>query len=142
MADLNGGARGRGARASHRRDRKRGDERDSPAPLHRGQRTRWRRTRSAGGGPDPGARDDSLSHPQDARVPPVGSDDDPVATTTVVVATGDRYRIEGTPESVEAAIIAASRGSIMQFTWLTEVGTGRAIAINPIQVVAVEAGER
>jgi hypothetical protein len=75
-------------------------------------------------------------------VAPVGSDDDPVATTTVVVTTGDRYRIEGSPDSVEAAIIAASRGSIMQFTWLTEVGTGRAIAINPVQVVAVEAGER
>jgi hypothetical protein len=71
----------------------------------------------------------------------VGSDDDPVATTTVVVTTGDRYRIEGSPESVEAAIIAASRGSIMQFTWLSELGTGRAIAINPVQVVAVEAGD-
>jgi hypothetical protein len=71
----------------------------------------------------------------------VGSDDGPVATTTVVVASGAQYRIEGSPEAVEAAIIAASRGSIMQFTWLTEAGTGRSIAINPVHVVAIEMPE-
>ena len=71
----------------------------------------------------------------------MGPDDDPVATTTTVVVPGERYRIEGSPEEVEAAIIAASRGSIMQLSWFTEAGTGRAIAINPAHVVAIEPAE-
>jgi hypothetical protein len=71
----------------------------------------------------------------------VGSDDGSVATTTVVVVSGEHYRIEGSPEDVEAAIIAASRGSIMQFTSLTEAETGRSIAINPVHVVAIEVPE-
>jgi hypothetical protein len=71
----------------------------------------------------------------------VGPDEDPLATTTNVVVAAGRYRIEGSPEQVEAAIIAASRGSIMQLAWLAEAGTGRAIGVNPIHVVALEAVE-
>jgi hypothetical protein len=71
----------------------------------------------------------------------VGPDDDPAAATTTVVVHGERYRIEGSPQEVEAAIIAASRGSIMQFSWLVEAGTGRAIGINPAHVVAIEPAE-
>ena len=54
------------------------------------------------------------------------------------MATGERYEVDGSAESVEAAIVGASRGSIMQFAWLTETGTGRSIAINPLHVVALE----
>ena len=71
----------------------------------------------------------------------MGPDDDPAAATTTVVVSGERYRIEGSPKEVEAAIIAASRGSIMQFSWLVEAGTGRAIGINPAHVVAIEPAE-
>ena len=53
--------------------------------------------------------------------------------------TASATRSTGPPESIEAAIVGASRGSIMQLAWLTEAGTGRSIAINPLHVVALEA---
>ena len=68
-----------------------------------------------------------------------GSDSEPGAATTVTVVTGQRYEIQGSPETVEAAIVGASRGSIMQMAWLTEAASGRAVGINPLHVVAIEA---
>ena len=69
---------------------------------------------------------------------PSGPGGDSIALTLITMATGERYQVEGSAESVEAAIVGASRGSIMQFAWLTETGTGRSIAINPLHVVALE----
>jgi hypothetical protein len=66
------------------------------------------------------------------------SDDGGGAVTTVVVVTGERYEVQGAPRDVEAAIVGASRGSIMQLAWLTEAGSGRSLAINPLHVVALE----
>jgi hypothetical protein len=73
-----------------------------------------------------------------------GSDGEAVAITTVTLVTGGPYDVRGAPEDVEATIVGASRGSIMQFAWLTDDGTGRAVAINPRHVVALERarGER
>jgi hypothetical protein len=68
------------------------------------------------------------------------SEDGGRAVTTLVVVTGERYEIDGSPADVEAAIVAASRGSIMQLAWVTEAGSGRSIAINPLHVVAIELG--
>jgi len=70
-----------------------------------------------------------------------GSESQPVAATAVTVVTGQRYEIRGAPDTVEAAIVGASRGSIMQLAWFTEAASGRPIAINPIHVVALEALE-
>ena len=70
-----------------------------------------------------------------------GPDSVPGAATAVTVVTGQRYDIKGAPETVEAAIVGASRGSIMQLAWFTEAASGRRIAINPIHVVALEALE-
>jgi hypothetical protein len=67
-------------------------------------------------------------------------DDDTVATAVVVMLTGERYEVEGSPKDVEEAIVAASRGSILQLAWMTEADSGRAIAINPLHVVALEPG--
>jgi len=67
-----------------------------------------------------------------------GSESEPIASTTVTVVTGQRYEIRGSPETVEAAIVGASRGSIMQLAWFTEAASGRSIAINPNHVVAAE----
>jgi hypothetical protein len=60
------------------------------------------------------------------------------AGTAVTVVTGQRYELRGAPDTVEAAIVGASRGSIMQLAWFTEAASGRSIAINPLHVVAVE----
>ena len=67
-----------------------------------------------------------------------GSGGDAIALTLVTMTTGERYEVDGSAESIEAAIVGASRGSIMQLAWLTEAGTGRSIAINPLHVVALE----
>ena len=68
------------------------------------------------------------------------SDDDTVATAVVVMVTGERYEVEGSPQYVESAIVAASRGSILQLAWMSEADSGRSIAINPLHVVALEPG--
>jgi len=73
-------------------------------------------------------------------VPP-GSESQSVAATAVTVVTGQRFEIAASPETVETAIVGASRGSIMQLAWFTEAATGRSIAINPLHVVALEAIE-
>ena len=70
-----------------------------------------------------------------------GPESESVAATTVTVVTGQRFEIRGSPDKVEAAIVGASRGSIMQLAWFTELASGRSIAINPIHVVALEALE-
>ena len=61
--------------------------------------------------------------------------------TAVTVVTGQRFEIAASVETVETAIVGASRGSIMQLAWFTEAATGRSIAINPLHVVALEAIE-
>jgi hypothetical protein len=67
-----------------------------------------------------------------------GTDGEPVAVTTVTMLTGGPYNVRGTPKDVEAQIVGASRGSIMQLAWLTEAGTEQSIAVNPRHVVALE----
>jgi hypothetical protein len=67
-----------------------------------------------------------------------GSESQPVGGTAVTLVTGQRYELRGSPETVEAAIVGASRGSIMQLAWFTEAASGRPVAINPNHVVALE----
>jgi hypothetical protein len=67
-----------------------------------------------------------------------GSEAGGPAATAVVMVTGERYEVEGSPHDVEAAIVAASRGSILQLAWMTETGSGRSLGINPLHVVALE----
>ena len=71
-------------------------------------------------------------------MPDAAGSDDGQAVTTVVVVTGERYEVQGSPSDIEAAIVGASRGSIMQLAWVTEAGSGRSLAINPLHVVALE----
>jgi hypothetical protein len=60
-----------------------------------------------------------------------------VASTEIVLVSGQRYEVEGDPKTVEATIIAAARGSIMALAWLTESTTGKPIALNPDHVLAL-----
>jgi hypothetical protein len=55
------------------------------------------------------------------------------------MSNGDRYEVDGEPNTVEAAIVGAARGSIMALAWLTEAATGKQVAVNPEQVVALRA---
>jgi hypothetical protein len=51
--------------------------------------------------------------------------------------TGERYAVEGDPETVEASVVGAARGSIMQLAWLTDATSGKSFAVNPEHVVTV-----
>jgi hypothetical protein len=63
-----------------------------------------------------------------------------VDITEMTLVTGDRYQIEGSVDTVEAAIISASRGSIMQLAWLTD-REGLSVGVNPGSVVSLRAIE-
>jgi hypothetical protein len=58
----------------------------------------------------------------------------------MTLVTGETYRIRGSVEEVESTIIAASRGSIMQFAWLTQL-EGARIGVNPASVLSLRVGE-
>lgn len=57
--------------------------------------------------------------------------------TEIILVTGERYRVEGDPKHVERMILDAARGSIMQFAWFSDAGTGGDLAVNPEHVVAL-----
>jgi hypothetical protein len=59
----------------------------------------------------------------------------PVPTTEITLITGERYEVEGPAETVEAQVVGAARGSIMQLAWLTDAADGRAFGVNPEHVV-------
>lgn len=58
-----------------------------------------------------------------------------VLVTEITLANGDRLRVEGTTEDVGAAILAAARGSLMQFAWLTDADSGQSVGITPEHVL-------
>ena len=60
-------------------------------------------------------------------------------TTEIIVATGDRYRVQGAARDIERLILDAARGSIMQLAWLIEADTGDELAVNPESVVVLRA---
>jgi hypothetical protein len=59
--------------------------------------------------------------------------------TEITLAGGERLRVEGDPRAIEATILAAARGSIMELAWVTEADSGRDIGVNPEYVVTVGA---
>ena len=62
-------------------------------------------------------------------------------TTEIMVVTGDRYRVDGHARDVERIILDAARGSIMEFAWFTESGTGEDVALNPECVVSLRVAD-
>jgi hypothetical protein len=59
--------------------------------------------------------------------------------TEITVIGGDRYCVDGDTNAVVGLILAAARGSILEFAELTEAATGDVIAVNPEHVVLVRA---
>jgi hypothetical protein len=60
-------------------------------------------------------------------------------TTELLLTGGERLRVEGDLRAVEAAVISAARGSIMELAWLIEALTGERVGVNPEHVVMVRA---
>ena len=61
--------------------------------------------------------------------------------TDITVQGGERHLVEGDVKDVERLILAAARGSILEFAWFTDARTGEAVGINPDCVVMLRAGE-
>jgi len=55
--------------------------------------------------------------------------------TELTLTGGGLLRVEGDPQQVEATILAAARGSIMEFAWMTEADSGDRVGVNPDHVL-------
>ena len=61
------------------------------------------------------------------------------ASTEVTVVGGARFVVEGDVTLIEAVILSAARGSLMELAWMTDAETGERIGVNPEYVVTVRA---
>lgn len=59
--------------------------------------------------------------------------------TEITLVSGECLRVEGSTHDVEDAILAAARGSIMQFAWLTAADSGLSAGISPDHVLMLRA---
>jgi hypothetical protein len=59
------------------------------------------------------------------------------AGTEIVLAGGERIRTQEQTKDVEAAILSAARGSIMELAWVMDAQTGERVGINPDHVVTL-----
>jgi hypothetical protein len=57
--------------------------------------------------------------------------------TEITIAGGERYRVQGEATDIAALILDASRGSLMDFAWMTDAETGERLGFNPDHVVAL-----
>ncbi|HEX8977793.1 MAG TPA: hypothetical protein VF781_14890 [Solirubrobacteraceae bacterium] len=64
-----------------------------------------------------------------------------MTTTEIILAGGERLQVAGGVQQVEARIVGAARGSIMELAWMTDAETGRQIGINPDHVIMIRAAE-
>jgi len=58
-----------------------------------------------------------------------------VSITELTLTSGVHLQVEGDPHVIEAAILSAARGSIMEFAWMTEADSGQRVGINPERVL-------
>jgi hypothetical protein len=62
-----------------------------------------------------------------------------LSVTEIMLVGGERLRVEGEARSVEAAILSAARGSLMELAWMTEAHSGQPVGINPDHVLLIRA---
>jgi len=59
--------------------------------------------------------------------------------TEITIVGGDRLRVQGDAKAVEAQILSAARGSLLEFAWLTDAASGERIGVNPDHVLFLRA---
>lgn len=59
--------------------------------------------------------------------------------TEITVVGGERYRVAGDAQEVEAMILDAARGSLMNLAWMVEAETGERVGLNPSHIVMLRA---
>lgn len=62
-----------------------------------------------------------------------------MGVTEITVVGGERYRVDGSAQEVEATILDAARGSLMNLAWMVEVETGELVGLNPSHIVMLRA---
>jgi uncharacterized protein YndB with AHSA1/START domain len=62
--------------------------------------------------------------------------------TDIFVVGGERFGVRGAPDEVEAKILDAARGSLLEFVWLIEDESGQSLGVNPQHVIALRPGTR
>jgi hypothetical protein len=62
-----------------------------------------------------------------------------VSLTELTLVGGERLRVQGDPQDIEASILSAARGSIMEFAWMTEADSGERVGVNPDHVLLLRA---
>jgi hypothetical protein len=60
-----------------------------------------------------------------------------LGSSTLLLVTGEKLEVEGTPEEAAKALENAARSSAGTLAWLTETATGELLGVNPLQVVTV-----
>ena len=60
-------------------------------------------------------------------------------TTEIIVAGGERHRVQGDAKQIEALIIDAARGSMMEFAWMIDAESGEDLALNPEHIAMIRA---
>ena len=63
-----------------------------------------------------------------------------VATTSILLSTGDRIDVDGSPQDVAKALENAARSSHGTLAWLTDTVTGEQLGVSAAQVVSVAEG--
>ena len=58
-----------------------------------------------------------------------------MTVTEITLTAGERLRVEGDAHDVEAAILSAARGSLLELAWMTEADSGERVGVNPDHVV-------
>ncbi len=59
--------------------------------------------------------------------------------TEIILAGGETYRVQGDARQIEALIIDAARGSMMDFAWMVDAETGEDVALNPEHIAMIRA---
>jgi hypothetical protein len=62
-----------------------------------------------------------------------------LSVTELTLSGGERVRVDGDSHDVEATILSAARGSLLEFAWMTEADSGQRIGVNPDRVVMIRA---
>jgi hypothetical protein len=60
-----------------------------------------------------------------------------MATTEITLVGGGQLTVKGELQQVEARIVGAARGSIMELAWMTDAETGQQLGINPDHVIMI-----
>lgn len=58
-----------------------------------------------------------------------------VPITELTLTGGVRLLVQGEPRTVEAAVLSAARGSLMELAWLVDAATGLPVGVNPEHVL-------